>query len=130
MRQNTFAVVGRLGVVTVAALVLGLLSWRASAQGGSFHVLTVASGGFTCGDMTHNLRVDRDVWRSVYYNYMAGFITGANFVSYSAGGRNANIASDLPHDAVLASIERYCAQNPAQNISEAVVRVYSQLVAQ
>ena len=60
---------------------------------------------------------------------MAGFLTGANFVSYSAGGRNANVGHDVAHDAVFASIEQYCAQNPARNIFEAVTRVYSRLVA-
>ena len=59
---------------------------------------------------------------------MAGFITGANFVSYSVGGRDSNLPRQ-PHDAVFAAIEQYCGGNPAKNISEAVVRVYSQLVA-
>lgn len=58
-------------------------------------------------------------------------VVTANFVSYSAGGRNANVGFDGPstHDAVFASIEQYCAQNPTKNIFEAVTRVYSQLVA-
>jgi hypothetical protein len=62
---------------------------------------------------------------------MAGFITGANFVSYSAGGRNANVGLDdaSTHEGVFASIEQYCVENPAKNIFEAVTRVYSRLAA-
>jgi hypothetical protein len=131
MRKATVAVIGLLCVVAVAAFVLGLgkFAQPVSAQASrSFHVLTVTSGGVTCRDMTNNLRTDRDAWRSVYFNYMAGFITGANFVSYSAGGQNANIGFEVSHDAVFTSIEQYCGQNAAQNISEAVIRVYSQLI--
>jgi hypothetical protein len=126
MRRNTaLAVVGLLAVARLAAFALGL---SVSAQAGGFHVLPVTSGGVTCRDMTDNLRSERDTWRTFYFNYMAGFITGANFVSYSVGNRDSNLPSE-PHDAVFASIEQYCAGNPARNISEAVVRVYSQLIA-
>jgi hypothetical protein len=131
MRHGTLAVVGLLSVVTVAAWVLVLTAPRVSAQASGFHVLPVTIGGGTCRDMTNNLRGDREPWRTLYFNYMAGFLTGANFVSYSAGDdRNANIGVEVTHDAVFASIEQYCVQNPTKNIFEAVTRVYSQLIRQ
>jgi hypothetical protein len=126
MRRKTPFVVALLVVVAVATSMAGVVAPRVSAQAGSFHVLTVTAGGVSCRDMTNNLRSDRDAWRSVYYNYMAGFITGANFVSYSVGGRDSNLPWE-PHDAVFASIEQYCAANPAEQIFEAVIRVYSRL---
>jgi hypothetical protein len=56
-KAHTLAVVGVLGIVTVAAFVLGqaMLATRVSAQASrSFHVLTVPTGGATCRDMTGN----------------------------------------------------------------------------
>jgi hypothetical protein len=140
MRKGTVAVVGLLSVLTVVAAVLGLgmLVPRVAAQNSGFHVLPVANGGGTCRDMTNDLRADEQTWRTPYVNYVAGFITGANFVSYSVGGRNSNVGSGsevLPirpgqrvADAVSALVEQYCAQNPSKNLSEAVARVYSQLL--
>jgi hypothetical protein len=68
---------------------------------------------------------------------MAGFVTGANFVSYSAGGRDPNVGFDVPYvttgaaaDAVFASLEQHCARRPALNTSAAVTIIYSQLFAQ
>lgn len=52
--------------------------------------------------MTNNLRADRDSWRTLYFTYMSGFLTGANYVSYSAGdGRNSNIGIEVKHDALF-----------------------------
>ena len=131
MRQTPFAVVGLVGVVTVAAFVIGVVAPRASAQValGSFHVWTVTSGGASCRDMTNNLLgADRDAWRAFYANYVSGFITGANFVSYSTGGRNPNVGAygKVTHEGTFALVEQYCAQNAAKNIFEAVTRTYSQ----
>jgi hypothetical protein len=129
MRKLTLAVAGLLSMVAIAGFVLLLIAPRVSAQASGFHVLPVTIGGSACRDMTNNLRIDRDSWRTLYFNYMAGFLTGANFVSYSAGdGRNSNIGFDVAHDVVFASIEQYCAENPTKNIFEAVTRIYSQLV--
>jgi hypothetical protein len=140
MRKGTSAVVGLLGVLTVVAVAhgVGMLVPRVSAQNSGFHVLPVTNGGGTCRDMTNDLRTDSETWRAAYVNYVAGFVTGANFVSYSVGGRNSNVGSGsevLPirpgqrvADAVSALVEQYCVQNPSKNISEAVARVYSQLL--
>src|SRR5689334_22175966 len=130
MRKKWSAVVGLLCTIIIA-VVAGAISRRASAQAGSFHVITVTSGGSACHDMTTNLQADRDAWRAVYGNYIAGYITGANFVSYSVGGRNANVGSaeQETREIVFTSVEQYCAHNPTSNIAEAVTRVYSQLVA-
>jgi hypothetical protein len=147
MVRRMLAAVALVGVVIVAAFVLGngMIVPRVSAQTGSssgrrwaaFHVIPVTNGSGTCRDMTNDLRTDRDAWRASYFNYMAGFITGANFVSYSVGGRDPNVGFDLPYvttgagaPAMFASLEEYCAKRPATNISEAVTRVYSQLFAQ
>jgi hypothetical protein len=132
MRTKPIAVVGLVGV-SFAAFVVGVVEPAVSAQAGSFHVWTVTSGGASCRDMTNNLgAADRDAWRAFYANYVSGFITGANFVSYSTGARNATVGYDgnATHEAAFDSVEQYCAQNPAKNISEAVTRIYSQLVAQ
>jgi hypothetical protein len=136
MRTRTLAAVGLLGVVTAAAFVSGVVPPRLGAQG-YIHVLPVRNGGGVCRDMTNDLRNDRDAWRTPYLNYMAGFITGANYVSYLVPGRNPDVLRNLPRDvlaghsrgddAVFALLEQYCAENPAKNISEAAMRVYSQL---
>jgi hypothetical protein len=98
----------------------------------------VRNGGGTCREMTNDLRRDPDTWRTPYFNYMAGFVTGANFVSYSVPGRKSNVPLDLPRqvagysradEAVAALLEQYCAQNPAKNISEGAMVVYSRLAA-
>ena len=136
MRKRTLAVVGLLAVVTVAAFLTGVAVPRVSAQAG-IHVFPVTNGGGTCRDMTNDLRGNRDAWRTAYFNYMAGFVTGANFASYSVPGRNSNVPLDLPREvtgyaradeAVFVLLEQYCAQSPAKNISEAMMRVYSQLL--
>jgi hypothetical protein len=138
MNKKTLAVVGLLGVVTAPAFVPGVIAPRVSAQASSIHVFPVTNGGGTCHDMTNDLRTDRNAWRAPYFNYMAGFVTGANFVSYSVPGRDSNVPLDLPLDvtgyaradeAVFAMLEQYCAHNPAKNISEAAMRVYSQVAA-
>ena len=136
MRKNTLAVVfGLLGIATIVAFMARVVP-RVSAQG-SIQVIPVRNGGGTCGDMTNDLRNDRDAWRTPYFNYMAGFMTGANFVSYLVPGRNSHIPVGLPltgysraDDAVFALLEQYCAQHPAKNISEAAMRVYAQLAEQ
>jgi hypothetical protein len=133
MRTKTLAVVGVLGVVAVAAFVAGTVVPRLSAQG-SIQVIPVTNGGGTCHEMTSDLRNDREAWRTPYFNYMAGFVTGANYVSYLVPGRNSHVPLDLPgrvrgysraDDAVFALLEEYCERNPAKNISEAAMRVYS-----
>ena len=123
--------VGIMVVVLVAASTWGpaVFSRSLSAQPAGFHVLTVPSGGVTCADMTSNLRTDSESWRVFYTTYMAGFITGANFVTYSDSGRNSNVGYDVPTGVLFSSIQRYCEQNGGKNISEAVTRVYSQHVA-
>jgi hypothetical protein len=147
MDKKTRAEVALVGVVIVAAFVLGngMIVPRVSAQTGSssgrrwgaFHVIPVTNVSGTCRDMTTDLRTDRDAWRASYFNYMAGFITGANFVSHSVGGRDPNVGFDVPYvttgdapDRVFAALEQYCAQRPAMNISVAVTNIYSLLFAQ
>jgi hypothetical protein len=147
MDKKTRAAVALVGVVIVAAFVLGngMIVPRVSAQTGSssgrrwaaFHAIPVTNGSGRCRDMTNDLRTDRDAWRASYFNYMAGFITGANFVSYSVGGRDPNVGFDVPYvtigdapDRVFAALEQYCAQRPAMTISVAVTNIYSQLFAQ
>lgn len=140
MDKKTLAAVALVGVVIVAAFVLGngMIVPRVSAQTGSssgrrwaaFHVIPVTNGSGTCRDMTNDLRTDRDAWRASYFNYMAGFITGANFVSYSVGGRDPSIGYEDAAPAMFASLEQYCAKRPTMNISAAVTRIYSQLFAQ
>jgi hypothetical protein len=139
MSKKALATVALVGVVIVAAFVLGngMIVRRVSAQTASFHVIPVTNGSGTCRDMTNDLRADRDAWRASYFNYMAGFITGANFVSYSVGGRDPNVGFGVPYvttgagaPAVFASLEQYCAKRPSMNISIAVTEIYSQLVAQ
>ena len=78
MQKRTLAVVGLLGVL--AAFLAGSAVPWISAQG-SVHVLPVRNGGGTCQDLTNDLRGDREAWRFTYFNYMAGFVPGANFVS-------------------------------------------------
>jgi hypothetical protein len=133
MRKATLALVGLLGAVTVAAVVPGVVPPRVAAQG-SIQVIPVRNGGGVCRDMTNDLRSNRDAGRTPYFNYMAGFMTGANYVSYLVPGRNSHIPVGWPvagysraDDAVFALLEQYCAENPAKNISEAAMRVYSQL---
>jgi len=135
MRKNRLALVGLLGIATVAAFVAGAVVPRVSAQG-SIQVIPVRNGGGTCRDMTNDLGSDRDAWRTPYFNYMAGFVTGANFVSYLVPGRDSHVPVGLPvagysraDDAVFALVEQYCAQNSAKNISEAMMIVYSRLAA-
>jgi hypothetical protein len=134
MRRKALAVVGLLGVVT-AAFVAGVVTPRVSAQA-SIQVIPVRNGGGVCRDMTNDLRSDPSTWRTPYFNYLAGFMTGANFVSYLVPGRNSHVPIGLPvagysraDDAVFALLEQYCVENPAKNISEAAMRVYSQLDA-
>jgi hypothetical protein len=129
MRKAALALVGLLSVITTAVFVSILVASHVSAEASGFHVLPVTVGGATCRDMTNNLRTDRESWRTLYFNYMSGFLTGANFVSYSAGdGRNSNVGIEVTHDAVFASIEKYCSQNADTHIFEAMASVYSQLV--
>lgn len=73
MRKTTVPVVPVCAAVTASALALGVGTFvpRVSAQAASYHVLTVTNGGFTCRDLTSNLRTDRDTWRTVYYNCAA-----------------------------------------------------------
>ena len=140
MSKKALATVALVGVVIVAAFVLGnsMIVPRVSAQTGSFHAIPLTNGSGTCRDMTNDLRADRDAWRASYFNYMAGFITGANFVSYSVGGRDPNVGFDVPYVTagatasarVFASLEQYCAERPAMNLSIAVTNIYSQLFAQ
>src|SRR3954452_11273152 len=94
-----------------------------------FHVLGVPGGGVTCEEMTNNLRTDRQSWGVLYGTYVTGFITGANFVSYVANGRNSNVGSDIPSETIFGSVEQYCRQNLSKNIHQAVEGVYSQLAA-
>lgn len=94
-----------------------------------FHVIGVPGGGIDCGSMMNNLRDEKQSWRAFYTSYMTGFVTGANFVSYLANGRNPNVGYDTATEAMFASVEQYCGQNPSKNIHEAVESVYSQLAA-
>jgi len=139
MRTIMLAAAGLLGAVTAAAVVSGVVPPRLSAQG-YIHVLPVRNGGGVCRDMTNDLRNDRDASRTLYANYMAGFMTGANYVSYLVPGRNSDVMRNLPReflagysradDAVFALLEQFCAENPAKNISEGAMRVYSQLAGE
>jgi hypothetical protein len=143
MQRRTLAVVGLLGAITVAAFVAGVVATRVSAQG-IIHVLPVRKGGGNnggvCRDMTNDLRNDRDASHTLYLNWMDGFITGANYVSYLVPGRNSDVSRSLSReflagysrgdDAVFALLEQWCAQNPAKNIWEGATRVYSQLYSQ
>jgi hypothetical protein len=138
MRTKTLAVVGVSVIVTVAAFLAGTVAPRLSAQG-SIQVIPVRNGGGVCRDMTNDLRSDRGAWRTPYFNYMAGFVTGANYVSYLVPGRNSHVPRDLPSrvggfsradDAMFALLEQYCEQNPAKNISEAAMTVYSGVYSQ
>src|SRR5213592_1110007 len=99
MRKNTLAVVGVSGVVTAAAFLAGTAVPRVSAQG-VIHVVPVKNGSGTCREMTNDLRNDRDAWRTPYLNYMAGFVTGANYVSYLVPGRNSNVLLGLSNEIV------------------------------
>lgn len=78
--------------------------------------------------MTNNLRTDGESWRVFYFTYMAGFITGANFVTCSDSGENPNVGSDVPTQVLFSSIQTYCEQHAAKNISEAVIKIYLQHV--
>jgi len=138
MRKGTLAVVGLSGIVVAVAVVLSMVAPRVSAQG-SIQVIPVRNGGGVCRDMTNDLKADRDTWRTPYFNYMAGFVTGANYVSYLVPGRNSHVPVDLPgrvsgysraDDAVFALLEEYCERNPARNISEAAMRVYFDVYSQ
>jgi hypothetical protein len=140
MRTKTLAAIGGLGVVAVTALVAGVVAPRLSAQpqGPNWWVIPVTNGDSTCRAMTNDLRNDRDAWRTPYVNYMAGFVTGADYVSSLVPGRKSQV--DLPQevlanharaaDGMFALLEKYCAQNPAKYISEGAMRVYSQLYSQ
>ena len=77
-----------------------------------FHVL--GAGGTTCAEMTRNLQSDRESWSGVYSNYVLGFISGANFVSYLADHRNPNVGNDVEPEALFAFIERYSPTAPAR----------------
>jgi hypothetical protein len=85
------------------------------------------AGGFRCGDMTNNLRTETRFWTAFYTSYAEGFMSGANFVSYYANQRNPNVGYDISPEALFASIEGYCRQNPMQQIHDAVESVYSRL---
>src|SRR5690349_19974806 len=101
MRNKTLAVVGVLAVVTVAAFVAGVVATRVSAQG-IIHVLPARNGGRNgggaCRDMTNDLRNDRDASYTLYLNWMDGFLTGANYVSYLVPGRNSDVTRSLPRE--------------------------------
>jgi hypothetical protein len=105
-----------------------VLAVRAAPNASSgFHVL--GAGGTTCAEMTRNLQADRGSWSAVYSNYVLGFISGANFVSYLADHRNPNVGNDVEPDALFAFIERYCEQHQRDGLHAAVEGVYSQLAA-
>jgi len=137
MRKNTLTVVVGM-LATVGALVASVVAPRLSAQGPNWWVIPVTNGDSTCRQMTSDLRNDRDAWRTPYVNYMAGFVTGADYVSSLVPGRKSQV--DFPpevlanhprgDDAVFALLEQWCAQNPAKYISEGAMRVYSQLYSQ
>ena len=130
MRKSlTVTLVAVVGIAALAAFVLAQTALAAPGSRAGYHVLGVAGGGLGCRDMTNNLRAERESWSAIYASYTTGFITGANFVSYSANGRNANSGFDVPTETVLGSVERYCQQNQARNIHEAVTAVYSELAA-
>jgi hypothetical protein len=99
MRKRTLAVIGISGAIAVAAFVAGVVATHVSAQG-VIHVVPVKNGGGTCREMTNDLRNDRDAWRTPYLNYMAGFVTGANYVSYLVPGRNSNVLLGLSSEIV------------------------------
>jgi len=140
MRKNTLTVVVGM-LATVGGLVARVVAPRLSAQaaqGPNWWVIPVTNGDSTCRQMTSDLRNDRDAWRTPYVNYMAGFVTGADYVSSLVPGRKSQV--DFPpevlanhprgDDAVFALLEQWCAQNPAKYISEGAMRVYSQLYSQ
>src|SRR5689334_5881567 len=104
MRKKTLAAVG-VGVVAVTALVASVVPPRLSAQpqGPNWWVIPVTNGDSTCRAMTNDLRNDRDTWRTPYVNYMAGFVTGADYVSSLVPGRKSQV--DLPQE-VLANHAR------------------------
>ena len=137
----TFAAVGLLaalgGLGATGAIAASVMAPPVSAQA-AIHVLPVTNGGGTCREMTRDLKQDRTASRAAYFNYMAGFVTGANYLAFSVPGRNSNVPSDLPSEvvghtradeAVFALLERECAQHPSMNISEAMMHVYDQLLA-
>ena len=140
MRKNTLTVVVGM-LATVGALVASVVAPRLSAQaaqGPNWWVIPVTNGDSTCRQMTSDLRNDRDAWRTPYVNYMAGFVTGADYVSSLVPGRKSQV--DFPpevlahhprgDDAVFALLEQWCAQNPAKYMSEGAMRVYSHMYAQ
>jgi hypothetical protein len=126
---NTVRIAAAVAVALVQVVVATNTAGRETQprRNAGFHV--TGAGGRNCGDMTNNLRTERQSWGGYYASYADGFITGANFVSYLANQRNSNVGYDISPEALFALIEQYCAQNPSKGIHQAVEGVYSQLVA-
>jgi TolB protein len=109
----------------------------ATDRDGNAEIYAMNADGSNPVNLTNDLSSDRDLWRTPYFNYMAGFVTGANYVTYLVPGRNSHVPVGMPlaghsraDDAVFALLEQYCDQNPGKNISEAAMRVYAQLSEQ
>jgi hypothetical protein len=111
----TVAIIGSAGITT-----------QQRATG--YHVM--GAGGFSCAEMTANLRADRASWADRYADYALGFVSGANFVSFKTHQPNATVGStDVSPQELLASVERYCRQNPTKGLHVAIEAVYSELAA-
>lgn len=76
----------------------------------------------SCGDWTLN-RANRGFRTQALEGWVLGFVTGANFYGSSDGKTGA----DTNSTGMLAWVDRYCADNPLDDIVEASVKLVTEL---
>lgn len=76
----------------------------------------------SCGDWTLN-RANRGTRTQALEGWVLGFVTGANF--YGSG--DGKTGADTNSTGMLAWVDRYCAENPLDDIVEASVKLVIEL---
>jgi len=128
-RPLTIAGVTGLALASIGMVaIIGGAGITAQQRATGYHVM--GAGGFRCAEMTANLRADKASWADRYADYVLGFVSGANFVSFKTYQPNATVGrTDVSPQELFASVEQYCAQNPTKGLHVAVEAVYSELAA-
>lgn len=81
-----------------------------------------------CGKLTDDLRKGRDVWQSLYEHYLTGFVTGANYHATVVLKGLPSVGRSVSPEALLATIEQYCAAHPLDSVGSATEDLYMQLL--
>lgn len=90
----------------------------------------IGAGGSDCGSMTKNLQADRATFMVPYLFWEQGFISGVNFTSFRDKQDDPRIGNGASPDALLAAMEKFCAENPSRTVGDAASAVYGQLLAE